>query len=245
MAKQYLRIVSMATGIYIIPFILCAFIKNDNNPNLFMIGMIVCNVTNLALDYILIFIFKLGMIGAAISTVSSQVILILVLCTHFLRKNRKIGLQYLDIRFEDIKRIVIIGMPSFMNEITGGIIVFIFNIYFMKYGGELAVSSYSIIANINFLVYLIYSEVGQSIQPLISYNYGSSKFKRTKNFFIYGLSCNLIFSALVFIVINNWPREVIEIFNKDNANLINFTLSNISKYFSATILVAINILYTT
>ena len=131
-AKQYLRIVSMATGIYIIPFILCAFIKNDNNPNLFMIGMIVCNITNLALDYIFIFIFKLGMIGAAISTVSSQVFLILVLCIHFLRKNRKIGLQHLDIRFEDIKRIIIVGMPSFMNEITGGIIVFIFNIDFIS-----------------------------------------------------------------------------------------------------------------
>lgn len=54
MTKNYLRIVSSATILYITPFVLFGFIRNDSNPNLYMIGMIVCNVVNLSLDYIFI-----------------------------------------------------------------------------------------------------------------------------------------------------------------------------------------------
>ena len=62
MAQSYLGIISLFTCFYLIPHTLNLFIRNDNNPNLAMIGMMVCGVTNIVLDYIFIFIFKWGII---------------------------------------------------------------------------------------------------------------------------------------------------------------------------------------
>ena len=122
-------------------------------------------------------------------------------------------------------------MP-FINEMSVGIVVFVFNIYFMRYGGDLSVAAYSIIANINFLIYLAYAEVGQAIQPLISYNYGSFHLERVKKFFLHGLIFNGVIATLVLISIIFWPKKIVEIFNRDNIDLINLTSSNLIKYFS-------------
>ncbi len=244
MTKSYLRIVSLGTALYIIPFVLFSFIRNDCNPNLYMIGMMVCNIVNLSLDYVFMFIFKWGIVGAAMATVISEIFLILVSFAHFFKKDSELGLRKIELRFGEIKKIITVGMSSFINEMSNGIIVFIFNIYFMRYGGDLAVSAYSIIANLNFLIYLAYAEVGQAIQPLISYNYGSSQSKREKKFLQYGLIFNGILSILALAFIVYFPEKIVKIFSEDNFNLIKLTSSSLIKYFSATIFMGINMIYT-
>lgn len=85
--------------------------------------------------------------------------LFLVSFAHFLRKNNKLRLEKINLKLSEIKKIITVGMSSFINEMSNGIIVFIFNIYFIKYGGDLAVSAYEYSGgNLNFLIYLTYKE---------------------------------------------------------------------------------------
>lgn len=245
LAKSYLRVVVYASGLYLMPHIINPFVRNDNNPNLTMIGMVACGIVNLTLDYIFIFKFGWGMAGAATATGIAQFTYTMILCIHFLKKDRRLGFEKIDMRFEDVKRILTVGMPSFINEISSGLIIFLFNLYLLKLGGELSVAAYSIIININYLVYLIYMGVGQTIQPLVSYNYGSGRKDRVNKFLTLGLIFNISYALIVIIIFLTKSDIIIELFNKDNEKLRLLTSQNILKYFSATIFTGINVVIAT
>ena len=245
LAKSYLRVVVYASGLYLMPHIINPFVRFDNNPNLTMIGMVVCGIVNLTLDYIFIFKFGWGMAGAATATGIAQFTYTMILCIHFFKKDRRLGFEKIDMRFEDVKRILTVGMPSFINEISSGLIIFLFNLYLLKLGGELSVAAYSIIININYLVYLIYMGVGQTIQPLVSYNYGSGRKDRVNKFLTLGLIFNISYALIVIIIFLTKSDIIIELFNKDNEKLRLLTSQNILKYFSATIFTGINVVIAT
>lgn len=245
LAKSYLRVVVYASGLYLMPHIINPFVRNDNNPNLTMIGMVACGIVNLTLDYIFIFKFGWGMAGAATATGIAQFTYTMILCIHFFKKDRRLGFEKIDMRFEDVKRILTVGMPSFINEISSGLIIFLFNLYLLKLGGELSVAAYSIIININYLVYLIYMGVGQTIQPLVSYNYGSGRKDRVNKFLTLGLIFNISYALIVIIIFLTKSDIIIELFNKDNDKLRLLTSQNILKYFSATIFTGINVVIAT
>ena len=245
LAKSYLRVVVYASGLYLMPHIINPFVRNDNNPNLTMIGMVACGIVNLTLDYIFIFKFGWGMAGAATATGIAQFTYTMILCIHFFKKDRRLGFEKIDMRFEDVKRILTVGMPSFINEISSGLIIFLFNLYLLKLGGELSVAAYSIIININYLVYLIYMGVGQTIQPLVSYNYGSGRKDRVNKFLTLGLIFNISYALIVIIIFLTKSDIIIELFNKDNEKLRLLTSQNILKYFSATIFTGINVVIAT
>ena len=245
LAKSYLRVVVYASGLYLMPHIINPFVRNDNNPNLTMIGMVACGIVNLTLDYIFIFKFGWGMAGAATATGIAQFTYTMILCIHFFKKDRRLGFEKIDMRFEDVKRILTVGMPSFINEISSGLIIFLFNLYLLKLGGELSVAAYSIIININYLVYLIYMGVGQTIQPLVSYNYGSGRKDRVNKFLTLGLIFNISYALIVIIIFLTKSDIIIELFNKDNDKLRLLTSQNILIYFSATIFTGINVVIAT
>lgn len=245
LAKSYLRVVVYASGLYLMPHIINPFVRNDNNPNLTMIGMVVCGIVNLTLDYVFIFIFGWGMAGAATATGIAQLTYTLILCMHFFKKDKKLGFEKIDLRMEDIKRVLTVGMPSFINEISSGLIIFIFNLYLLKLGGELSVAAYSIIININYLVYLIYMGVGQAIQPLVSYNFGSGRKDRVNKFLKLGLIFNISYALIVIIIFLTKSEVIIELFNKDNESLRVLTGQSILKYFSATIFTGVNVVIAT
>ena len=245
LAKSYLRVVVYASGLYLMPHIINPFVRNDNNPNLTMIGMVACGIVNLTLDYIFIFKFGWGMAGAATATGIAQFTYTMILCIHFFKKDRRLGFEKIDMRFEDVKRILTVGMPSFINEISSGLIIFLFNLYLLKLGGELSVAAYSIIININYLVYLIYMGVGQTIQPLVSYNYGSGRKDRVNKFLTLGLIFNISYALIVIIIFLTKSDIIIELFNKDNEKLRLLTSQNILKYFSSTIFTGINVVIAT
>lgn len=245
LAKEYLKVIANGAGLYLIPHVLNAFIRNDKNPTLTMIGMILCGVTNLVLDYIFIFIFGWGMFGAAVATCTAQFVYMMVLFTHFLKKDKTLKFVKPDIKFVDIKRVLNTGLPSFVNELSSGITIFLFNICLFRLAGNLSVAAYSIILNINFLVYLFYMGVAQALQPLVSYNFGSGRIDRMKKFLKLGLITNVIFAVLVLLTLIFHSEAVISLFNKDNVTLRVLTSENILKFFSATIFMGINIVLAT
>ena len=245
LAKSYLRVVVYASGLYLMPHLINPFVRNYYNSNWTMIGMVACGIVNLTLDYIFIFKFGWGMAGAATATGIAQFTYTMILCIHFLKKDRRLGFEKIDMRFEDVKRILTVGMPSFINEISSGLIIFLFNLYLLKLGGELSVAAYSIIININYLVYLIYMRVGQTIQPLVSYNYGSGRKDRVNKFLTLGLIFNISYALIVIIIFLTKSDIIIELFNKDNEKLRLLTSQNILKYFSATIFTGINVVIAT
>ncbi len=168
---------------YFLPFAvfsnyLAIFIRADNDPNRAMAGVLSGGVLNIILDIVFVFPLHMGIGGAALASALGMVLQVGVAASHFLSK--KNGLKFIVPRNvkKSIRIILGCGIPSFFNEFANGFIVFLFNIQILKYCGDTALSVYSVISNCVILFNSLFTGVGQSVQPVISTNYGAQKLSR-------------------------------------------------------------------
>ena len=133
MTKIYLRMVLLFAPAFISNSIFSAFVKNDGGPKLAMLGMIAGSVFNTIFDYIFIFPMGLGIFGAVLATVFSPVMGILVLSLHLIRKKSSFYPVKRGYRFEELRRMLSLGVSSLISEITTGIVMIVFNIIILHH----------------------------------------------------------------------------------------------------------------
>lgn len=116
-----------------------AFIRNDKAPKLAMIAVITGGVLNIIIDYVFIYIFDMGMGGAAFATVLGSVFSCVILCTHFFSKNNTLHFVKSGIQLKYLKDVLKNGFSSFLIEMSSGIVIFIFNIQVIRYIGNVEI----------------------------------------------------------------------------------------------------------
>ncbi|WP_319201207.1 MATE family efflux transporter [uncultured Ilyobacter sp.] len=245
MTEDYLGILSKFTLFYLLPHCLNAFIRNDGNPSVSMLGMVLCGIVNIILDYIFIFEFQWGMKGAALATGIAQTIYTAVLLTHFISKKNSLALQSPKLETAIIQRIAKVGLPSFINEMSFGAVVFAFNYVFLRIGGDTAVAAYSIILNINILLYLVFLGVSQASQPLFSVNYGGGLHKRVWETLKLSTLVSGLLGVVTILVTILYTKEIVGLFIRDDVDLMKVTGEGMPIFFSASVFMALNIILST
>lgn len=192
---------------------LSTFIRNDGSPKLSMYSMILGAITNIILDYVFVFPLEMGLKGAAIATGLGQLVSVLVCLFHFTKKSAKLSFGTVKFRFNDLKDIFVIGLPSFLVEICYSIIMYFYNLTIIKYIGDLGVTAYGVVNYITNLSYMALFGVSQAIQPLISYHYGSGEFEKCKGYFKLGSIFSLVISIILFVFYLPFGKNVISIFS--------------------------------
>lgn len=171
---------------------LAIFVRNDNDPNRAMAGVIGGGILNIVLDIVLVFPFKCGIGGAAIASCLGMCLQILIVSSHFLTKKNTLKLIRPHHFFQTAGLIISGGTSSFVNELANGVIVFLFNIQILKYCGTIALSVYSVISNCVILFNSLFTGVGQAIQPIVSTNFGAGQHERIQH--LKRMSLTTIFS---------------------------------------------------
>ena len=223
---------------------LSAFVRNDGNPNLAMISLIVGAVTNIALDYTFIFIFKFGIAGAAVASGLGQLSSVFLLLTHFLKKKGQLKLYVPKIKIHELKRIIRTGTPEFIVQVSPAISIFAFNLVIINRIGEVGVAGFSIISYITTVLLALFIGVSQGIQPLLSYNSGKGDYEKVDKVFKMGLKTNFIASVVIYVIILVFGEKIISIFNGDEA-LIKLTYDAIIIYGFSFVIASINIVNVT
>jgi len=215
LAVDYLRFYAIFCIPNLIGIVLNSFVRNDGRPRLAMISTIAGAITNIVLDYVFIFPFGLGIKGAAIATGLGQIVTVLILLPHFIKKIGYLSFGNVILNLSDLKTFSMIGFPSFFAQFSYSIIVLIHNVMLVKSLGEVGISSYSIINYITTNTYMVLYGITLGVQPLISYNYGRKDGKKMLGF--YKITC--ISSALItgiFVVISFvLGKTLIGIFTSD------------------------------
>lgn len=242
MVKGYSIILVAFAPAFIFNSVLSIFCRNDHAPKLSMIAGISGNIVNIILDYIFIFIFHWGMIGAIIATIINPVISVSILLFHFRNKNNRLRLVCPHNIREKIKRICKNGFPSFLDSIAPGIIVYSFNHVLLKLSGDLGVASYSIIANIAFVGNAFFIGTSEAIQPIIGQNYGADNHSRVKKVFKLGLVTALLIGLVKLSIIWIFPDQIIHLFNSDDSTLIATARLGLKLFFLALPFSAINVI---
>lgn len=241
MVNMYIKTIFYFIGAFIINNILLAFIRNDGEPNLTMIAMLVSTLGNIILDYVFIYIFNLGMFGAAAATGFSPIVSMIILSTHFFKKNNTLKIKKVKITIIRINEILKSGISSFITEMSSGAVIFFFNIVVLKIVGDIGVAAYGIIANVALVAVSIFNGIGQGLQPLISVNFGAKRYDRLKNIIRNGLIIALGIGAVFYAIALIFPKEITMMFNSENIQeLTDITVHGIRIYFSALVIMGVN-----
>lgn len=156
------------------------FVRNDGNPNLSMISLLVTAVCNIILNYVLLFVLDFGVSGSAWALVGAAVIGACVLFTHFLRKDSTLRFVKPRLSWKLAKSTFAIGFPSFIAEI--GIAVFTagYNMAMVRWAGTIGVSAFSILNYAHSVMLMLFLGMGSAVQPLISYYRGAKLYARQR-----------------------------------------------------------------
>lgn len=179
-AHEYMVVILLGNVFTHLYFGMNALLRAASKPKQAMYATIFTVVLNTALDPIFIYTLNMGIRGAALATILSQITALCWQIKQFSNPHEllhfKRGIYKLD--WSIIKNILAIGVsPLAMNTCSCIIVIFI-NTALVKYGGDLAVGAYGIANRIGFLFFMIVMGINQGMQPIAGYNYGAMHFDR-------------------------------------------------------------------
>ncbi|MGG7144478.1 MATE family efflux transporter [Clostridium nigeriense] len=245
LAGEYLKTLLSFSCIFILNNIITAFVRNDNEPNLAMIAMILGSLSNIVLDYVFIFPFKLGMFGAALATGTTPILSLIILSTHFIRKKNNFKLTKCKFSLSYAKGIISLGIPSFITEFSSGIIILLFNFTILRISNNTGVAAYGIIANLALIVVSIFTGIAQGIQPIISKNHGKGDAKNIRAIFKYGLITSIVLGIGCYFIGFRFSDGIVNLFNSDGDNILqSMAVDGVKIYFIAFIIMGLNIVTT-
>ena len=222
---------------------LSVFVRNDGSPALSFVGMCTGAVSNIFLDWLFIFPLQMGVIGAAVASGLGQVVSLLVLLSHFIRKHGNLRIRRFTIQPVLIRKICKRGAPEAVTQLTTPVTALCYNLVLAGLVGDIGVSTYSVVSFIYSLANAVLSGVAQGLQPLWGNSYGKQDTKEINDYFRFGMTINLMLSVLVSAVLILFDEPAIRIFSQD-MELINAASKALPVFALSFIPMALNLVYT-
>lgn len=245
MSGKYLMTILLFSSAFLFNNVFICFVRNDGNPRLSMTAMLVGSFGNILLDYVFIYPLNLGMFGAAFATGLSPLISLGVLSLHFIKKKNNLKLVRTPLIIQSIFHTFTLGLPSFITELSSGIIMLCFNFQILSLAGNTGVAAYGIIANIVLTVVAMFTGISQGIQPLLSSNYGSGKVVHVKSIYRWAICLAFAFGVFFYAVCYLYPEPIVAIFNTENDALLSeLAIQGMKIYFAAFFFMGTNIVTT-
>ena len=222
---------------------LSVFVRNDGSPTLSFVGMCAGAVSNIFLDWLFIFPLQMGVIGAAVASGLGQIVSLLVLLSHFIRKHGNLRIRRFTIQPVLIRKICKRGAPEAVTQLTTPVTALCYNLVLAGLVGDIGVSTYSVLSFIYSLANAVLSGVAQGLQPLWGNSYGKQDTKEINDYFRFGMAINLMLSVLVSAVLILFDEPAIRIFSQD-MELINAASKALPVFALSFIPMALNLVYT-
>ena len=216
-------------GLYILlgaPVMCSAFVLNnvlraEGRARFAMIGLTSGGIINIVLDPVFISLLNLGVSGAAIATVLSQIVSFCMLLLFFIagKSEVKLSYRYISHSFGDYFTIVKTGMPTVCRQGLGSVATTLLNVR-VKIYGDAAIAAMSIANKIYMLIRNVIVGVGQGFQPVAGYNYGADKKKRVKKSFSAAVLMGTVFSCAIAVLIAVFAGNIISLFRSGDKTVI-------------------------
>lgn len=216
-AKEYMRIIFLGASFQIISMGMNNFIRADGNPKIAMLSMFLGAGINLILDPIFIFVLDMGMAGAAIATVISQICSSIWVVGYFFSKRSRSKLKRANMRLRKalILTIISLGIPVFTLQLANSLLNVVLNKTLIAYGGDLGISAMGIVNSLQTLLIMPVIGINQGVLPIISFNFGARQFDRVKEAAKLSI---LAASALVmigYLATRFFPTQLVSLFNHE------------------------------
>ena len=247
-ALDYGYIIVIGLPLMMIGTTLNSIIRADGSPKFSMFSMSLGAVLNIILDPLFIFVFHMGIEGAAIATVISQFVTF-ILNVLYLRKMKSIKLAKEDLKLnlKIIFRILALGISSFLTQISIVAVMAVENNLLSKYGAlsqygsEIPITVVGIVMKINQILNSIIIGIAVGAQPILGYNYGAQKYDRVKKALKIVLILSAAISAIAFLLFQLIPDKLILLFGTGNELYMEFACIAFRTYLMLCIFAGIQI----
>ncbi|MGX4598865.1 MATE family efflux transporter [Faecalimicrobium sp. JNUCC 81] len=241
-AKSYIYIILGGTLFNIIAFTLNNTIRGDGNPKLAATIMVVGCLTNIVLDKLLISEFNMGIKGAAIATVTSQMVTAIWALMYYLRGKSNLKFRKSSLKLDKslVKLIFAIGSAPFAMQIAASLVQVISNNALKAYGGDLAIGAMATISSISMIFLMPVFGINQGAQPIIGFNYGAKQYDRANKTFKISAIVAIILMTIGWILMQAKPELIVGMFNKD-PKLMDITINGAKIYLFMLPIVGISI----
>ena len=239
-ACNYLKVYAIGTIFVQLTLGMNAFITAQGFTRISMLSVVIGALTNIALDPLFIYVFDMGVKGAALATIISQALSTAWVLAFLCGKKTLLRLKREHVRL-DMKIILpcmALGSAAFIMQASESVIFVCFNSSLLKYGGDIAVGAMTILSSVIQLVWLPINGIAQGAQPITSYNYGAGNVQRVKKTFRLLLISCTSFSFVVWLAVMLMPRELASLFTPDDT-LLDFTQRVLPIYMGTTCLFGI------
>ncbi len=226
-ASSYLNIIFYFIIFQFIGYGLNSFIRSEGNPFRSMLSMLAGAITNIILDPIFIFGFKMGVKGAAIATGISFIVTTLWNVHYFIKGKSylKLRIKHLKLDFKVSESIIKIGLAPFFMQIIASALGIVLNNQIKNYGGTYiatAQAAIGVIQGFNMIFFMPILGINMGAQPIIGFNYGAKQFDRVKKTLMYSIFGALILTTICFLMCQIFPAYIFKLFNSSDLQLINF-----------------------
>lgn len=224
-AKTYISIIlvgSLFQGLMLLmAYILTAF----GNTKIVLLSISIGAICNIIMDYILVVKFNFGVEGAAIATVSSQIVAFIYTFIKFMQNKKQMDLSF-ECRLDKgiAKGIVFVGFSTFIVEISDAILAVVLNKILAQIGGDTAIVAVGIVTRVSMILFITVIGISSAMQPIAAYNYGAENYDRVKKIVRLSIKSVTITSIFLWLVTMIFAKQIIGLFVNDQ-NIIGYTVS--------------------
>ena len=236
----YMNIYALGTIFVQLTLGMNAFITAQGFAKTGMLSVMIGAAANIILDPIFIFVFGMGVRGAALATILSQALSCTWVLTFLFGKKTflKIKVSNLKLTRSIIMPSLALGLSTFIMQSSESVISVCFNSSLLKYGGDIAVGAMTILTSVMQFAMLPLQGLGQGAQPIISYNYGAKLTGRVRSAYKLLLALSLSYASLLWLSVMLAPQAFAAMFTSDPA-LIDFTKHALQIYMACMFLFGI------
>ncbi|UVI28385.1 MATE family efflux transporter [Paenibacillus spongiae] len=174
-ASAYMNVMLLFGFVFTVENALSIFVRNDGNPTLSMAAQITFALSNIVINYFILYVFELGVDAVAFGTILAASLGLLVLLTHFLKRTNNLRFKRFKWDRALLFAILIIGFPSLLAEVGISVFTLSHNIALERIAGTDGVAAFSVVNYIHSVILLTFLGMGSAIQPLISYYHGGGQ----------------------------------------------------------------------
>ena len=245
-ASEYFNFIIMGIPFFVVGNGLNSIIRADGSPKFAMITTLLGCIINVILDPIAIFALGWGMKGAALATITGQIVTAICGLVYLTRaKSVKLGLRSFMPSLDIIGKFLPLGISSFLTQISIVVIMGVMNNILVKYGAmskygaDIPLTVVGIVMKVFQIVVSVCIGIAAGSQPVIGYNYGAGEYKRVRELFSTIVKAEAIVGLVALILFEAFPLQITAIFGSEDGLYNEFAVLSFRLFLSMIVLTCI------
>jgi len=216
-AKEYMQVIFIGSVFFMFAVASNNLIRAEGNAFVAMMSMIIGTGLNILLDPVFIFLFDMGIRGAALATIISQFFsFVFVMIYIYSGKSQlKVKPHHLKPNKAILKEIFTVGAPAFARQVGGSMLAIVLNNSLGYYGGDVAITIFGMINRLLMFIFMPLFGVVQGLQPIAGFNYGAKKYDRVREVIMISIKYTTIYTIVGWVIAQAFAPFFLSIFTSE------------------------------